>query len=74
MTRPPTILPGLVDRDDARSGPRRWRGEVLLFTPKKPVVIATVYGSTLEEMRARKRAVYEALKATAAAAAQPGGG
>ena len=74
MTRPPTILPGMVDREHARNGPRRWRGEVLLFTPKKPVVIAVVYGRTLAEMRARKRAVYEALKATAAAAAQPGGG
>lgn len=73
MTRPPTILPGMVDREHTRNGPRRWRGEVLLYTPT-PVVIAVVHGRTLTEVRARKRAVYEALKATAAAAAQPGGG
>lgn len=74
MNRQTTILPGLVDRKHTRSGPRRWRGEVMMFTPKKPVVIAVVYGRTMKEMRARKRAVYEALKATAAAAAQPEGG
>jgi len=40
-----------------------WKGEVLMFTPKK-IVIAVVYGDTLKEMRRRKWAIVKALKKT----------
>ena len=63
----PSILPALIDKwRTKRDGTRRYVGQILLFDggnkrqPRK--VIAEVYGDTLEEMRARKNAVFEALK------------
>jgi len=63
----PSILPALVDKwRTKRDGTRRYVGQILLFDggnqrqPRK--VIAEVYGDTLEEMRARKQAVFESLK------------
>jgi hypothetical protein len=62
-----SILPALVDKwRTNRDGQRRYVGQILLIDgadKKRPKrVIAEVYGATLEEMRERKRLVYEALK------------
>ena len=63
----PSILPALIDKwRTKRDGTKRYVGQILLFDggnkrqPRK--VIAEVHGDTLEEMRARKNAVFEALK------------
>ena len=63
----PSILPAIRDKwRTKRDGTRRYVGQILLFAegnqrqPRK--VIAEVYGDTLEEMRARKQAVFQALK------------
>lgn len=61
----PSILPALIDKwRTKRDGTKRYVGQILLFDGrnKGPKVIAEVYGDTLEEMRARKNAVFEALK------------
>lgn len=60
------ILPSLVDRyRTKRDGKRRYTGQVLLFSGKKRIVIAEVYGDTAKEMRQRKHAVHKALLALA---------
>ena len=66
----PSILPALVDKwRTKRDGTRRYVGQILLFdggnTRQPRKVIAEVYGDTLEEMRVRKNAVFEALKGNA---------
>jgi len=55
-----SVLPSL--RDSVRhlkNGPK-FVGEILLFDPS-PIVIATVYGKTLKEMRKRKHIIAKAL-------------
>jgi hypothetical protein len=58
-----TILPSLVDRHrNLRNGRKRWVGQVVAFDRDRRSVIAEVYGTTLAQMRRRKRLVWIALK------------
>lgn len=57
------ILPDLVDRYlNLRDGRKKFVGKILAIDGGKKKVIAHVYGTTIEEMRARKYAVLKALK------------
>ena len=52
-----SILPGLKDTwRNKRNGQRRYVGQVVRLGDGKSVVIAEVYGDTLDEMRTRKHA------------------
>lgn len=59
-----SILPSITDKwRNKRNGQWRYVGQVWLFNGSgKKIVIAEVYGDTLEEMRKRKHAVADALK------------
>jgi hypothetical protein len=57
-----SVLPSLKDSvRHLKNGPK-FVGEILLFDPS-PVVIAKVYGKTLNEMRKRKHIMAKALAA-----------
>ncbi len=59
----PILTLGLRDRRNKCGGSRRWVGRVLLTSVgKKTEVVAEAYGESLEIMRRRKWAIYEALK------------
>lgn len=59
-----TVLPNLIDRwRGLRNGKRKYVGQIVLYGDgAKRTVIAEVYGWSLKQMRARKRAVERALK------------
>lgn len=58
----PSILPGLVDRQRVRKNGTYWVGEVIYFGGNDRKVVAHVYGDTIKECRARKRAVADLLQ------------
>jgi len=57
-----SILPGLVDTQRTRKSGTYWVGEVIYFGGTERKIVAHVYGDTLEECRARKKAVCELLQ------------
>ena len=58
------FLPSLTDKwRTKRNGEKRYIGQILDFSSGNKRVVAEVYGDTLEEMRKRKKIVFNALTA-----------